>query len=260
MVGMTESPPTSGRDAQEAELHAWLNRGGYVLEMEVAAVCARQSPTYLEQGFRFSDPDTGKEREGDVIASFALEQSLATEHSLTLIFECKNTTAPWVGFVGRSAGLQAGWVGSRGYDWTCGECRRVELAVEELFPTSPRSYAITEKRSKNTVDHAWEGVQQAASALLAISPRDEAEASSHSPAGAMSDIRSLVVTRSPLYTCTLTPDGRPQLQEVPSMNVLVQRPTHIPMYLDGVVVHVMTLDWLRARLELIEAVDPHSLS
>lgn len=75
----------------------WLEGGGYVLEMRVARSLARLRLP-IEQGYAYTDVDTGKERAGDIGALMDADTLDDYWHMLDLVIECKSTTAPWIGF------------------------------------------------------------------------------------------------------------------------------------------------------------------
>ena len=80
------------------DVQSWLDQHGYVLEMEVARELMLHSRNVV-QGDQCIDPVTGKLREIDVLCSWG-DPTPAKDayHSVQMVVECKNTTAPWVAF------------------------------------------------------------------------------------------------------------------------------------------------------------------
>lgn len=143
-------------------------------------------------------------------------------HSLRLVIECKRTNSPWIAFYGDGAWYDSAPRVDGQRHPGCGMC--ADLSRQTLTPANGQrhAYAIVEKRNedKQTQDHAYQAVQQAASALAAQVP---------APVGArtlddhVSFGQAMVVTTSRLVTCSLAAGGDASLTEVDSLSVLVER-------------------------------------
>lgn len=203
-------------------VRSWLERGGYVLELESARVLSRLQPLFLEQSYHFADPTTGKDREGDIRAAFIPEvREDGLGHGCTVLVECKDTTAPWVFFVsGPSPGVP--WMPVNGTGTSsCPECLALLDRGARIFDASPEAYAVTEKRTKdNSKDHAYEAVQQAAASLLAEFA--DIDNDGHEMGFGIFGY-AIVVTRSPLVVCRLDQDGDIALSQSSSVTVNVPR-------------------------------------
>jgi hypothetical protein len=110
-------------------------------------------------------PETGKEREGDISAILDVDIEDEHWHMLDLLVECKNTTAPWIGFHGEKWG-NGPWSAASYMDIHCLLCEAMLYRFQELRRSAASVYALTEKRNKNAKDHAYEAVRQVSSALL----------------------------------------------------------------------------------------------
>lgn len=192
-------------EALIGEVRTWLQRHGYVLEMEVAQAVAAHAE-WVWQGDHYNDPLTDKVREIDV---HGLWIGLATEeegtHSLSVFFECKSTTAPWILFAGSSEPEYR--VGLAHYDDDCQRCRALESGIARaLQDWGVDAYAITQKRDPKGVDHAQEAVHQAVSAALGKTGAGLA-AEGHNDEYLTTFAIPAVVTRSPLVICSLGQGG-----------------------------------------------------
>jgi hypothetical protein len=205
-----------------ADVRGWLEGGGYVLEMRVARALARRH-IGVDQGFAYTDPETGKEREGDISAMIDVDTDDDHWHMLDLVIECKNTTAPWVGFHGEKWG-NGPWTAGSYMDPKCDLCDAMLHAFQELRRTAPSVYALTEKRlrSAKTKDHAYESVRQVSSAMLG--KYGESRWDGHPDTSVVTVLGvPVVVTQSPLIMCTLGDAGGVELASVDRMNVTVPR-------------------------------------
>lgn len=222
-------------------VRAWLERGGYVLEMQVARLLAGQNLS-IEQGYRYTDPVTGKEREGDLTGFMDFDTIDDHWHALDLVIECKSTTAPWVGFIGHTGGNGPFTAGSY-LDADCDLCMAMLLRFAELRRESPNVYALTEKRSGNGKDYAYEAVQQAASAVLGRYSSAGFDGHADTKIVTMLAV-PIVVTESPLFTCALDGDGNVILEPVARMTVVVPRLRLPEPDSDGVEILVVRSDAL----------------
>lgn len=92
----------SDKTAQD-RVHEWLEKSGYPLEMEVAAVLYAEgfsiTPSYI-----YTDDDSGKNREIDILATKS--DKVGFSH-VGFIIECKSTPNPWVVFKSKDASSYA---------------------------------------------------------------------------------------------------------------------------------------------------------
>lgn len=203
------------------DVRAWLERGGYVLEIEATERLSLLNPSSVEQAYHFKDPITGADREGDVRAFYVIEGDENYDHGVMVFAECKDTTAPWVFFVGgQSAEHRSPLMATdRAH---CPHCLVLDQRIYAETRSSACAYAVTEKRTKeNSRDHAYIAVQQAASALVAeygSGTDDGHEDETFASAGF-----AIVVTRSPLVECGLDIHGKLHLHEARTSTVIVPR-------------------------------------
>lgn len=83
-------------DAMRQKLVHWLKREGYPLEMRTAE-SLRKAGFQVQQSPRFLDPETGKVREIDVIAT-AVDKQFDAVAQVQFVVECKSIQKPWVLF------------------------------------------------------------------------------------------------------------------------------------------------------------------
>jgi hypothetical protein len=212
-------------DASELidDVRVWLERGGYVLEMQVARIM-RARNAMVEQGYRYTDPQTGQEREGDVTASIHRLEGSDHIHGYELLVECKATQSPWVVFLGRSDWANA-WHPRQLFSLHCEECLDLAMNYNDFLREAPTGYAMTEKRVLKGKDHAYEALQQVTSSAISRFP--ETPAWQEEQHANVDDIKAIgvpvVVTESPLITCSLNADGTVDLRERDRVTVFVPR-------------------------------------
>ncbi len=177
--------------------------------MEVAQAVTAHAE-WVWQGDHYNDPLTDKVREIDVHGLWIDTPSQAEGiHSLSVFFECKSTTAPWILFAGSSEPEYA--VGLAHYDDNCERCRALESGITHaLLGWGVHAYAITQKREPKGVDHAREAVHQAVSAALGKTDAGLAAEGHHEEYLTTFAIPA-VVTRSPLVICSLGKEGEVNL-------------------------------------------------
>jgi hypothetical protein len=138
---------------------------------------------------------------------------------ITLI-ECKSTTAPWVAFYGGNTAeiepslfpyiMEGKWI-------DCQLCNDLD-AVYSLGPgpTAPMAYAVTEKRTGNNgKDHAREAVLSATSAAIAVLDEGKTYGKA-APVHYSLTVFPLVVTKSPIVSCSLDTSGDVVLSQIDS--------------------------------------------
>jgi hypothetical protein len=241
------------------DVRDWLERGGYVLEMRVALML-RAHTNILSQGYTYTDPTTGREREADVWGVVFLVEVEGHTHAVTLVIECKQTQAPWIAFKSHG-GLNGPVTLWDCYDDDCPGCSGIDEDLYTLMRTVPNAYAITEKRTKekqlgqghNGKDHAYEAVQQAANVFLSGKPQkpaDQGQEGHPDPVRVTGITIPMVVTTSPLVLAHLDAGtGEIVLEEVDRVNVMVSRAGLDDA--EGIEVLVVRLDALGVVLDEI---------
>src|SRR5689334_1798988 len=73
----------------------WLSEGGYPLELYVARTLKHEKFFCTKSPF-FTDIETNKTREIDLIASYSVSNRFKQRLDLTLVIECKKSSNPFV--------------------------------------------------------------------------------------------------------------------------------------------------------------------
>jgi hypothetical protein len=73
----------------------WLNQGGYPLELHVARTLKQQKFFCTKSPF-FTDIESNKPREIDLIASFTVSNKFEEHLELKLVIECRKSSNPFV--------------------------------------------------------------------------------------------------------------------------------------------------------------------
>lgn len=153
-------------DPMLTDVRDWLNKGGYVLEMLVAQKIAKRT-NYFWQGFHYTDPITKQERESDLQGLLNFRDLDDHTHAVQFVIECKNSTAPWVFFMGETD-PNGTWHARHYLDWDrCSLCVALLEDYSDLLRRTPIAYAVSEKRTRGDKDLAYEAAQQVTSALVA---------------------------------------------------------------------------------------------
>lgn len=237
-----------------ADVREWLEKGGFVLEMQVARALGGWGAV-VDQGFRYSDPVTGKEREGDLRAWVTLSRGEPL-HRLHVFAECKATAAPWVFFVGERSDTVGPWQPGQHTDPHCEICSATLSAARSMGRPLHAAYAVSEKRNANAPDHAYQAVQQVASAVIA-EYGDEIHWGGHDMLlmDATEVAVPIVVTTSPLVACALDHGGDVVMEEVDRIIVKLPRAEVPPEIGSGLHVTVVRFSALGSFLaELNDAV------
>lgn len=200
-------------------VRSWLDQHGYVLEMEVARELMPHCSNVI-QGEQFTDPTTGKLRETDVLCAWEDEEHReGVSHVVEMVVECKSTTAPWIAFFGGSTEIDP----SLFPYFTSGQWQDCVLCndLDELYRLGPgdgarTAYAVTEKRNrKSERDHAREAILSVTSASIAEVRQGESFQDA-SPVHYSVRVLPLVVTKSPIVSCSLNDDGNVILSRINS--------------------------------------------
>jgi hypothetical protein len=202
------------------DVRNWLNQNGYVLEMEVARELMPHC-SLVVQGFQFNDPITDKLRETDVFCEW-MSTNGDIEHSIEMVIECKSTTAPWIAFYGGSKGFQDAPFPFRmlGEYADCSVCDDIDVLFS-LGPGSeaPIAYSILEKKSaKSDRDLAREAVLAVTSTAVSVTRdiENDFEKKQRGQVHVGSTILPVVVTRSPIFACSLDQAGEVNLSRADS--------------------------------------------
>lgn len=205
---------------QVARVLDWLDKNGYPLEMRVAQTFLAAGFS-VQQGMLYTDPDTQKPREIDIIAS----RSRYFEGSfigVRFVIECKRALeSPWLLFTIPGSNLSAGgpsgqlvsefdWVTERKLiapEWT-GSC-------ELLNPCRQISYAVVEsfRGEKNESNRAYSAAQ-----AVSKCSHDTLKLDTHlfESDGNLSTniVLPTILIDGELYECSLDSEFQPQLNLV----------------------------------------------
>jgi len=210
------------------KIRKWLDKQGYPLEMKVAR-------SFQEAGFSVSsseyylDPDEGKPREIDVIASMQTTITGITFH-LAFTVECKSSKEkPWVCFrAGRkqhresSVGFLARQATIQGRNLLTEVSCNPDITTDRLFhlPDS-HAYGVTnvfkEGKGVDVPYKAIVGPRKAAHALISHYDRIQTHPN---PVHTVCIAFPLVVVDAPIFNCGLGDDGDIELTKVASHTIL----------------------------------------
>lgn len=82
----------------------WLDEAGLGLELRTARAVAQAGLQVLE-GYTFTDPTQGTDREGDVLGYKVLDAAREAPYSFAVAIECKDTDAVWIGVRQATGGM-----------------------------------------------------------------------------------------------------------------------------------------------------------
>ena len=188
----------------------WLVEQGYPLEMRVASAL-RRSEFWVRQSTHYIDPETGKSREIDVIATEAEPLGMAEIH---FVVECKATSKPWVLFTSPHTlnnfnHLFALGISSDGARGTLAQ--KIEALAAELpwFRKDGRvGYNLTEAFTTGG-DNAYSAAIGAVKACMFLLQSTER---SHTPP--LIFTFPAIVIQSPLVECFLDESGKMSVAEI----------------------------------------------
>lgn len=196
---------------------AWLQKQGYPLEMKVAALLRAKSDFLVRQGWHYIDPDTEQSREIDVVATSQDSYGIAAVH---FSIECKASAKPWIlltsehttanydrlsafAFLSKSARVA---LNAAFFPWDA-ESRSPEIPW--LRDHASVGYALIQAFDGNTDAPfaATMSVVKAASYWFTASPEH------NTPPPVMMSF-PVVVTSSPLFSCSLDANGGTALAQI----------------------------------------------
>lgn len=208
--------PLSSMEDLKRRVANWLEKQGYPLEMR-ATNMAREAGLRAAQGAYYPDPESGAQREIDVVASTS---DLTGLLNLSLVIECKaSRDKPWVLFTseqnesGKNRLFSFAISTEAGRRGLAGKLLGEELSSSTWFARSERTaYGITQAFTTG-VDVPYAAVVSALKAAIAINGL---------LANTESDLKELdfsfyfpvVVLDGMLLECFLGPDGDLQVEEV----------------------------------------------
>ena len=226
--------------AARSKVQEWLEKTGFPLEM-AAAAAFRRAGFFVRQSSTYSDPQTEKGREIDVLAS---DSDYLGDFETSFVIECKASKKPWV--VLKSSDALAA------YNRLFAFAVMTEPARVAIIRAWERSATV--KQFIQREDSGGYGFRQAFS--------EEADPAYSSAINVLKACHGLTTARrmpgipeakhvafpvivvdAPLFECTLKDDGSLELVEVPESEFLFT--AHFPMAL-GCCIRVVTKPYLEA--------------
>lgn len=199
-------------------VRTWLEASGRGLELRTARAFRKHGAKPVAQSFLYVDPETQKQREGDVLANYGWSGMEDVPCTLTAVVECKSgRDKPWVAFYDRSfsRGAElANWVA-----FAHGPFTGITQPLTDLWVGEPpfdenrvatHVAAAHTDESKNPANDAVRQVMSAARAQRAEYIRTQNTAKR----GLV--VVPVVVTAAPLVECALDSDGEVQLKSIAS--------------------------------------------
>jgi hypothetical protein len=229
------------------KLREWLLSQGYPLEMRVAQHL-RQAGLRVTQSEVYTDPETGKIRETDVVGrlwtAFDIMERIDVSLGLSAVVECKQSRdKPWILFTTDTSELHRRLTLSTriASDFASFVVSRVDtdaIATLPAFALGPRhAYSISQAFRKDAPDAAY-------SAVTAVLNAARAQCAFRLTSGLRIDAAfelalPLVVIEGRLFECFLTDGSSPQLEEVEHGSLLWREPGA-----RWLTINVMTIEYL----------------
>lgn len=215
-----------GQDELLDKVSEWVETSGRALELRTARAMREGYPLHVNQSLAYADPETGKQREGDVGATYHWWMGDAAA-SLDVAIECKSgTNHPWVAFYDHRT-VDSPYVGEwllLNGDWTSDELLSLGVswdAQEALTSVRAASHAMS-ALGKDSNNEAHNSMQQAMSFARSLAARNlkyVSVAQERKMSKAIKAAVAVVVTQAPLFDCELTSDGEVNLQPVDRFDV-----------------------------------------
>lgn len=205
-------------------LTGWLETSGRALELRMSRA-ARKAGAAVDQSWTYQDGNTGKAREGDVLASFRWEGLEKRPMDLHVVVECKSSTKhPWVAFMDRAV-----TPGTDIANWTLFAHGPFVGLTEPLSETWIGLPPFSGSRAATHITTAFEkGNDPAADALQQVRSQAQGLWDHHLNStgrglqGGGIVIVAAVVTSCPLFTAELDREGEIKLTEVDKVQVRAQ--------------------------------------
>jgi hypothetical protein len=212
----------------EEKIAEWLHTQGYPLEMAVASTLRQHF--VVTQSDYYLDPDTGKYRETDVVATAIrqLTQRPLRYFRITFTFECKTSEdKPWILFTGgKTPDLldrikeRAASVGGRQILAALADDSRAQgLSIFDI--DSPPAYGFTQAFTSGQ-DRAYESVMSAAKAAAAMVDQADRFEPFHRSYALIA--LPVVVLRGGLFAASLSKDGGLSVAKISEGTLLWRNP------------------------------------
>lgn len=198
-------------------VRGWLESSGRSLELRTARSFRSHGAT-TKQSFLYADPETGKQREGDVLALYGWTGERSIPCALAAVVECKSgRDKPWVAFYDRrfawGSVLESYVAFAHGpYTFTTEPLADLWLGHPPFDERRIATHVAAAHDSKNPANDA---VRQVMSAVRA--ERAEYIDTQEVKRGLV--VVPVIVTEAPLVKCELDREGEIQLEPVSSFVV-----------------------------------------
>ena len=231
----------------KTKIASWLEMQGYPVEMTVARAF-RERRFRVHQSHFFTDPNTSKSREIDVLVT---RQGDIDGRIIRVVFviECKKSRdKPWIVFTDSSIRLADS---SRVYHWAAspfGQKLLTAFANDPLF-TETGLFVIPKRTGYAATTAFGGGKDRAYYAISSVAAATSALAKLFCQAPLAAVFFPIVVLDGHLFDCHLDLDGKTVVEEV-SRSVLLWRNPVVAM--PHTVIHLVTLSELNS---LVDAAD-----
>lgn len=213
-----------GDDLNE-KVASWLESSGRALELRVSRA-ARRSGAKVDQSWTYQDGETGKAREGDVLATFAWEGLERRRMDLHAVVECKSSTKhPWVAFHDRVVSPSTDLA-----NWALYAHGPFADLTEPLLDTWLGSPPFTGSRAATHIVTALDGKPDSAGDAIRQVTSQARGLWDHYLTTTARDLQgggivivAAVVTACPLITAELDKNGEIQLERVQQVQVRAGR-------------------------------------
>jgi hypothetical protein len=199
--------------ALKEKVFEWLNSQGYPLEMRVASML-RNSGFRVQHSARYTDPETSKSREIDVIATpIADPYGIVDIH---FVIECKATSKPWIIFSAEYAreGLNAlrtfAITSERAEEFITDHAEALYTTLAWVIKKGRVGFSLAQAFSDGH-DVTYEAILSAVKASASLYRDNESQGVSKIP---FFFAIPVIVTASPLFECYLDNKGNMKVQEI----------------------------------------------
>lgn len=224
------------KETLEKKVLDWLQSTGFPLEM-TAADAFRQAKFDVRQSSTYSDPETEKGREIDVLA---IDPDWVGAVEIAFVLECKSSSKPWVVLCSDDA--LANYNRFFAFAVSTDSARKALIQKGpdlKTWPAIDRSsgggYGFRQALLDNK-DAAYTAAMNVLKACADLAR--ESESKSYKPAAIYFPV---IVVDAPLFECRLQPGGELALKEVQSSEFLFT--AHVPKRV-GCCIRVVTKDAL----------------
>ncbi|MBX7228759.1 MAG: hypothetical protein K1X48_04015 [Burkholderiaceae bacterium] len=234
-----------------ARIHDWLVGTGFPLEM-CAASAFRSVGFEVRQASTYSDPQTDKGREIDVLA---VDPDIYGFVEISIVIECKASTSPWVALVSDDTLVGYNRLHAMGVSSSAGKSAVFAQVAKTQGKRKPKALELSDRcgyglRQAFSKDHdpAYAACVNVLKACAAIASD---RAAAHAPRLAFAF--PVLVVDSPIFECELTENDQLSLKEVSSTSVLFS--SYLPEPVSSCIRIVRSTSIERTATELKATVD-----